>query len=145
MDPDLKSLYDAVSRRDRAEVRRLLDAGVDLNAPHRWLDERPLYLAVCDPVDTDLLRLLLERGADPRALHPETGGTALHQLLHASLPLDAKVAALDLLIAHGADLNVVGESEPGSEYTALDIALDAGWDALASALRARGAVPGPYR
>ncbi|MEZ4320732.1 MAG: hypothetical protein R3F61_24840 [Myxococcota bacterium] len=145
MDADLKSLYDAVAQRDPVEVRRLLDRGVDVNAPHRWLDERPLYLAVCDPVDVDLLRLLLERGADPSVLHPETGGTALHQLLHASLPLDTKLAALDLLIAHGADLNVVGESEPGSEYAALDIALDAGWDELAAELRARGARPGPGR
>lgn len=139
---DIRALFDAVDQRDRDEVERWL-ATVDVNTRHPWRDGGLLHHAVCDPVDLALMKLLLSRGADHDARHPETGGTPLHQLLSASLGLSDKLEAIDLLIAHGADLNVVVEDREHNPYTAMGIALSGGRPAagLLDALRARGGVP----
>ena len=139
-------IYAAVERRDLGGVSTLLDSGVDVNASHPWEDGRLLDHAVCDPVDTELIRLLLRHGADTDARHPETGGTPMHQLLHATLPVTAILELVDLLIENGADINAVAEDrEPGMTYTAVDIAVSGGprMAALLEGLRARGGKPGP--
>lgn len=139
---ELTALFDAVGARDLAEVERLL-ATMDANARHPWREGSLLHHAVCDPVDQGLVKLLLTRGADHDARHPETGGTPLHQLLSASLELRLKLEMIDLLIAHGADLNVVVEDMEHSQYTAVGIAMAGGSPAagLLQALRERGGVP----
>lgn len=138
---NINALFEAVDRRDHREVERLL-AVVDVNTPHPWRDGGLLDHAVCDPVDLDLMKLLLSHGADHKARHPETGGTPLHQLLSASLQLADKLEAIDLLIGHGADLNVVVEDREHNHYTVTGIAISGGKPAAAllEALRARGGI-----
>lgn len=138
---DIHALFEAVDRRDHTEVERLL-ATVDVNVRHRWLDGGLLDHAVCDPVDLALMKLLLAHGAEHDARHPETGGTPLYQLLAASMELADTLEAIDLLIAYGADLNVLVADREDNQYTAVGIALSGGKPAadLLEALRARGGV-----
>ena len=114
--------FDAVEARDLAKVQALLDAGMDVNARHSWRSDFALAHAVGDPVDFELLRLLLEHGADVDATLEATGGTALHQLLHASLEFESLLKAIRLMLSHGADINAMGTDWDGDEYTVVDIA-----------------------
>ncbi len=95
-----------------AVAQRLLELGADANARYPWLHHgvrRPaLWGAVCVTRRLDLAGLLLEHGADPN-----DGVT---------LPLAASggdVAALELLRAHGADVNQAWATDGAATLYAL--------------------------
>ncbi|HEV8229717.1 MAG TPA: ankyrin repeat domain-containing protein, partial [Candidatus Limnocylindria bacterium] len=83
-----------------AVVKALIERGADVNAPSRGQGFTPLHSAVATdagPCDKDLVRMLLDAGADPNA-HSREGGTPLHT---AAFTGDVEVA--ELLLAYGAD------------------------------------------
>ncbi len=110
-------------------ARLLLDHGADANAPTRdgFLDIRPLGAAVATPdvpnpsddeeVVVELCALLIDRGADVNGRRRD-GLTALHA---AAWRGHLKVIAL--LLAHGADRTIRGESGPHAGQTAAETAL----------------------
>jgi ankyrin repeat protein len=79
-------------------VRRLLDAGADVNAVSRHAQIRvpPLHTAAFVGAN-EIARLLLERGADPNG-RGELGGTALH-----SAAQNGNRELVRILLDHGAD------------------------------------------
>jgi ankyrin repeat protein len=87
------------------QVRILLDAGANPNAvcvhgrtPLAWIIE-----AGPNPNTVDCVKLLLERGADPRAQKP-SGWSLLHSACRYCDPQDVEI--VKLLIDRGADVNV---------------------------------------
>jgi len=96
-------------------VKALLDRGAKPSLPSRDQGFTPLHSAVANDAagsERDIVRLLLEAGADPNAKSRE-GGTPLHT---AAFTGDLDVA--ELLLAHGADPNV---TDPKG-HTPLDVA-----------------------
>jgi ankyrin repeat protein len=94
----LRRFGEAVLARDVKEVRRLLDAGLPVNA----LDpsNKQSLLLLCTGVGTpELLELLIERGADLRAVD-KTGTGALGRTVRAN-----RIDLAELLLKHGADVN----------------------------------------
>lgn len=68
-------LLEAVRHGDLAGVRRALDAGVPVDTPFRY--ERTALSFAADRGNADLVRLLLERGADPNKKDSFYGATAM--------------------------------------------------------------------
>jgi ankyrin repeat protein len=99
---------------DLETIKALLDGGVDVNAPDSEEGWPPLFHAV-NARQADAVLLLLERGANP------------NQRRDRLVPLEIAAAQrtpamLELLIAHGADINARGPE--GS--TALTVAVSGG-------------------
>jgi uncharacterized protein len=102
-------------RRDVVKV--LLERGAKPSVPSRDQGFTPLHSAVAtDAGDAihEIVRLLLDAGADPNAKSHE-GGTPLH-----SVAFTGDLAIAKLLLASGADL----EATDGKGRTALDLARD---------------------
>ncbi|SDC90706.1 ankyrin repeat domain-containing protein [Actinokineospora iranica] len=70
-------LLNAVRRGDQFEVRGLLRNGVDLNT--RRSDGLTPLMVAAGRGDADMVRLLIESGADIYTTDPTAGGTALHK------------------------------------------------------------------
>jgi ankyrin repeat protein len=62
----MNELYDAICDRDLDEVRRLIEAGADVNARHED-DSTPLHVSVLFD-SAEITQLLIEAGADINAL-----------------------------------------------------------------------------
>jgi ankyrin repeat protein len=110
----MTALMQAVQRNDAARVRELISQGVDVSQ----LDENqdaPLIMAAYKGY-TDIVRLLLEAGADVSAVDPGMKATALHAAAYAG-----RAGAARLLIEYGIDIDKQG---PYNGYTALH---DAVW------------------
>lgn len=58
-----EQFYDACYRNDYNEVKRLLDSGISPNETNA--QEDPVLYAALDDDHTEILKLLIERGADP--------------------------------------------------------------------------------
>jgi ankyrin repeat protein len=113
----------AVQRNDVRGVQRQIEAGADVNALEANGDA-PLVMAAYLG-HTEIVRLLLEAGADVTAVDPEMKGTALHAAAYAG-----RTEAARLLISHGIDINRQG---PRNGYTALH---DAIWQGHVETARA---------
>jgi ankyrin repeat protein len=101
----------------RDAVKALLDRGATPSIASRDQAFTPLHSAVATDAgasDTDIVRLLLEAGADPNAKSRE-GGTPLHT---AAFTGDRESA--ELLLAYGADPNATD----AKGHTPLDLARD---------------------
>jgi uncharacterized protein len=84
----------------REVVRYLLDAGADLRLASRQGGFTPLHSAVATDagaVDIEIVRLLLDKGADPNA-KGQSGSTPLH-----TVGFTGDRASLELLLKHRAD------------------------------------------
>ena len=86
-------------------ARALLDAGADPNAMsrHRFVKVRPLHTATALEVSTgnpELVRVLLERGADANGRSEEGGFTPLHNAAGSGA-----AELVRILLEHGADLD----------------------------------------
>jgi ankyrin repeat protein len=104
----------AVKNNDVASVRALIQQGIDVNE----LDvnkDAPLIMAAYKGY-TDIVKLLLEAGADVAVVDPNMKATALHAAAYAGHAEAAK-----LLIEHDIDIDKQG---PYNGYTALH---DAVW------------------
>ncbi|MFP3903885.1 MAG: ankyrin repeat domain-containing protein, partial [Armatimonadota bacterium] len=140
-----KDLAKAVQRHDTAEVKRLLEAGVDpdevsvsggfFGAP---FGRRPILHYVADSNSDkayEILELLLEWGADPN--RTSAGATALHRALYNRQSNDL----IRLLLDNGADVNARNQSG----RTPLEIAVNRGYSDTAALLKSYGAHRGGGR
>jgi ankyrin repeat protein len=110
----MTALMKAVQHNNAASVRELIAQGVNVNE----LDENrdaPLIMAAYKGY-TDIVKLLLEAGADVTAVDPGMKATALHAAAYAG-----HAAAARLLIEYGIEIDKQG---PYNGYTALH---DAVW------------------
>ena len=99
----------AIAARDTVAIRRLLDAGAEVNPEPAPGSISPLCWAA-DSGDIPMITLLLERGAKPNAINPYTP-TPLFMAAYSATP---NAAAVKLLIDRGADVNL--EAAPGSGW-----------------------------
>lgn len=108
-----QELLDAAAAGDFEWVRQLAQAGADLNAlddGETLLDRAVSALTLPDPVPAfaaDMLRLLLQLGADPNRPGDE-GMTALHTAM-----LARNVELMRILLEGGAEPNSMPGSSPG--------------------------------
>jgi ankyrin repeat protein len=109
----MTTLMRAIVKHDVTLVNQLIQQGCDVNqldAAHN----PPLVMAAYQG-DTEIVSLLLNAGADVRAVDPSMRATALHAAAYAG-----RVEAAQRLIAHGIDINKQG---PYNGYTALHDAI----------------------
>jgi ankyrin repeat protein len=95
--------YFAAARRgDVAEIRKLLDAGLDVNTPFRYGATALSY--ACDRGHLDVVKLLLERGARVDVRDSFYNATAFDWAVRPAMgePGDGHVAILRLLLEKGA-------------------------------------------
>jgi ankyrin repeat protein len=109
----MTELMQAVESADVARVKSLLAAGADPSKPTRNGDA-PLVMAAYLG-HAEIVRLLLEAGADITAVDPGMKATALHAAAYAGRTEAAKV-----LIEHGIEIDKQG---PKNGYTALHDAI----------------------
>src|SRR5215210_2491107 len=98
---------------DAAKVRLLLAKGANVNSVSTLTGRTPLFIAVGRPGAAKVVKLLLEKGADPKARDKEGGTT----LMRAAFNGDPE--AMKRLIARRVDVNAVAGYE-----TALAIAVN---------------------
>lgn len=126
---ELLRLSEAARQGDGDTVLALLDAGADINSPIA----APL-LAAIHGGHTPLLKLLLDRGANPDCLDSDDPASAMTPLIHAASQGRFDIARL--LAEHGADILYAVGGGDDWELTAEGHAREAGHLALADWLRA---------
>jgi uncharacterized protein len=109
----MTALMKAVRKDDVAAVKGLIAAGVNVSEPDANGDA-PLVMAAYEG-HTEIVRLLLEAGADVTAVDPGMKATALHAAAYAG-----RTDAARLLIEHGVEIDRQG---PKNGYTALHDAI----------------------
>jgi ankyrin repeat protein len=107
------ALMKAVRHNDAAAVKTLIARGVDVSEVDANGDA-PLVIAAYEG-HTEIVRLLLEAGADVTAVDPDMKATALHAAAYAG-----RTEAAKLLIEYGIDLDKQG---PRNGFTALHDAI----------------------
>ena len=108
----MTSLMKAVKSNDAAHVKELIQQGVNVNELDNG--DAPLVMAAYEG-HNEIVKLLLEAGADVTAVDPGMKATALHAAAYAG-----RTEAARLLIAHHIDIDKQG---PYNGYTALHDAL----------------------
>ena len=108
-----EQLMRAVKSNNAAQVAKLIEQGAEVSRADANGDS-PLIMAAYKGY-TEIVKLLLEAGADVAALDPGMKATALHAAAYAG-----HAEAARLLIAHGIDVNAQG---PYNGYTALHDAI----------------------
>jgi ankyrin repeat protein len=109
----MTALMQAVQRNDVTRVRELIAQGVDVSELDASQDA-PLVMAAYKG-HTEIVRLLLEAGADVTAVDPGMKATALHAAAYAG-----RADAARLLVGHGIEIDKQG---PYNGYTALHDAI----------------------
>jgi uncharacterized protein len=109
----MTELMDAVKGNQVARVRQLIQEGADVDELDDHQDA-PLVMAAYQG-HVEVLQLLLEAGADVKAVDPEMRATALHAAAYAG-----RTDAARLLIQYGIDIDRQG---PYNGYTALHDAI----------------------
>lgn len=125
----MTALMKAVNSNNVALVRDLIQQGTDVNELDANQDA-PLVIAAYKGY-TDILQLLLEAGADVKAVDPGMKATALHAAAYAG-----RTEAAKLLIQYHIDIDKQG---PYNGYTALHDAIWQGHEAIAKVLIDAGA------
>jgi uncharacterized protein len=110
----MTALMQAVNKNDVAQVKKLIQQGVNVSELDSNQDA-PLVMAAYEG-HTEIVKLLLEAGADVSAVDPGMKATALHAAAYAG-----RAAAARLLIEYHIELDKQG---PYNGYTALH---DAVW------------------
>ena len=153
----------AARRGDAAEVKKQLDAGVDVNTPFRYGATALTY--ACDRGHLDVVKLLLERGARVDVKDSFYSFTPFDLAMRPAMgePGDGHVAILGLLLAKGAGSRSVllaagaqsgrtgfvklalegGSLRPLDLADALEIATKAKQEDVVAQLKAAGAQPLP--
>jgi ankyrin repeat protein len=121
----------AVMSGDTDVVREALADGADVNGPGPG--GLPLAVFAIARGETGVARLLIEAGADPGAVDPTTGMTALHLAA-----IGGHDELVDELIRRGADVDATSRVDP---TTALGIACRRDHDGIVRRLLAAGADP----
>lgn len=109
----MTALMNAVQKNDLATVKRLIEQGVNVSEPDANGDS-PLIIAAYKGY-TEIVRALLEAGADVGALDPGMKAAALHAAAYAG-----RAEAARLLIEYNIDIDKQG---PYNGYTALHDAI----------------------
>ena len=109
----MTALMDAVNHNDAAAVTKLIAQGVNVSELDANQDA-PLVIAAYKGY-TDIVKLLLEAGADVTAVDPGMKATALHAAAYAG-----RAEAAKLLIGYQIDIDKQG---PYNGYTALHDAI----------------------
>lgn len=105
-------LMKAVKNNDVTGVKKLIEQGVNVNELDNG--DAPLVMAAYEG-HNEIVKMLLEAGADVAAVDPGMKATALHAAAYAG-----RTEAAKLLIAHKIDIDKQG---PYNGYTALHDAL----------------------
>jgi hypothetical protein len=138
--PNADAFWEAARKGDAAAVKKLLDAGVDVNTKFRYGATALSYAS--DRGHLDVVRLLLDRGADANVKDTFYGGTPLSW---ASSPAQTRkpehAEIVRLLLKHGArgqDAALLSAVREGDEPMARVILAHGGLspDALSDALEA---------
>ena len=125
-----------------AVVEALLEAGARAQVNRQWNRRSPLYLAASNasPRAAEIVGLLLAAGADANG-RDENGELTGYPPLYAAA-MTQNLAAMELLLAAGAEVNVTGSSDYQSLLA--DVLgrgrFDCGYAPVAAALREAGAV-----
>lgn len=109
----MTALMDAVNRNDAAAVKKLIAQGINVSELDANQDA-PLVIAAYKGY-ADIVRLLLEAGADVTAVDPGMKATALHAAAYAG-----RTEAAKLLVAYHINIDKQG---PYNGYTALHDAI----------------------
>ena len=140
----VKQAFEAAMNNDWDVLEMLLKQNlIDVNVESPMYDGSLLHHAVYAPINPSMIENLIQLGAAIHAIHPETGGTAFHQLLHSTIDRSTLIHLIDVFINAGLDINMLAEDYEGNVYTSLDIAITLDHAELATILRARGAQSGP--
>ena len=115
-------IHDAAAKGDLAQVSALLDAGTDINGKTWFWGLSPLQLALKGR-HTAVVKLLLERGADAKALKSDADS------LLAAVISEGRADLVPVLLDHGC----------GTANDALHFAVHCGMPELTTAMLARGA------
>jgi ankyrin repeat protein len=118
---------------DPVKVRLLIERGANVNAVASLTGRTPLLVAAGRPGSAPIIRLLLERGADPKA-RDKKGETTLTRAAFSGDP-----EILRLLAGRGVDVNERVEIDKDFHLTALMIAAFQQHTKLMEMLLARGA------
>ncbi|WP_353930655.1 ankyrin repeat domain-containing protein [Okeanomitos corallinicola TIOX110] len=109
----MTALMKAISKNDISQVQKLIQAGANVNELDSNQDA-PLVIAAYKGYH-QIVKLLLEAGADVTAVDPGMKATALHAAAYAG-----RTEAAKLLIEYNIDINKQG---PYNGYTALHDAI----------------------
>lgn len=109
----MTALMNAINKNDSALVEHLIRTGADVNEPNPNQDF-PIVIAAYKGYN-QIVKLLLEAGADVRAVDPGMKATALHAAAYAG-----RTEAASLLIDYDIDIDKQG---PYNGYTALHDAI----------------------
>ncbi|MFK7852817.1 MAG: ankyrin repeat domain-containing protein [Granulosicoccus sp.] len=123
------AIHDAVKVGNLDEVVALLDAGADINESDYFVGG-PLFIAAGRP-DTEVVRVLLERGADPDLVGESGDNTPLHQAAIAGI--NDNIELLIKASANMENLNARGDSalhlaSADGNLSAMKLLMNAGAD-----------------
>jgi hypothetical protein len=121
-------LVHAILDKDVPLVKQLLQEGTDIHYVHGYFFRRPLDIA-CDFGNKEIVRLLIEHGADVNLMHPQGAPT----LLWARWRKDI----VKMLLDAGADPNQKGSDE----LTPFDYAMSCGYVDIVRMMLDKGAIP----